>query len=74
MRIIVTKSYDAMSMTAAKIIAGQIYLKPNSTLGLATGSTPLLMYKKLIDRHKSIGLDFSAVTSFNLDEYIGISP
>ncbi|WP_182187520.1 glucosamine-6-phosphate deaminase [Pectinatus frisingensis] len=74
MRIIVTKSYDAMSMTAAKIIAGQIYLKPNSTLGLATGSTPLLMYKKLIDIHKSIGLDFSAVTSFNLDEYIGISP
>ena len=58
----------------AKIVAGQIYLKPDSVLGLATGSTPLSMYKKLIAVHEMIGLDFSQVTTFNLDEYIGMAP
>ena len=70
MRVIVTNSYDEMSTEAAKIVAGQIYLKPDSVLGLATGSTPLSMYKKLIAVHEMIGLDFSQVTTFNLDEYI----
>lgn len=74
MRVIVTNSYDEMSKEAAKIVAGQIYLKPDSVLGLATGSTPLQMYKKLIAVHEMVGLDFSQVTSFNLDEYIGMSP
>ena len=74
MRVIITNSYDEMSKEAAKIVAGQIYLKPDSVLGLATGSTPLQMYKKLIAVHEMVGLDFSQVTSFNLDEYIGISP
>lgn len=74
MRVIVTDSYEQMSKAAARIVAGQLYLKPNSVLGLATGSTPLLMYKDLVDVHKQIGLDFSEATSFNLDEYIGLSP
>lgn len=74
MRVIITNSYDEMSKEAAKIVAGQIYLKPDSVLGLATGSTPLQMYKKLIAVHEMVGLDFSQVTSFNLDEYIGMSP
>lgn len=74
MRIIITNSYDEMSKEAAKIVAGQIYLKPDSVLGLATGSTPLQMYKKLVAVHEMVGLDFSQVTSFNLDEYIGMSP
>lgn len=74
MRVIVTNSYDEMSTEAAKIVAGQIYLKPDSVLGLATGSTPLSMYKKLIAVHEMIGLDFSQVTTFNLDEYIGMAP
>lgn len=72
MRIIVTKSYDEMSAAAARIVAGQIYLKPQSVLGLATGSTPEGMYKELIRVHKEVGLDFSGVISFNLDEYVGI--
>ncbi len=74
MRVIFTDSYESMSMEAAKIVAGQIYLKPNSVLGLATGSTPLGLYHNLIDVHKSVGLDFTEVTSFNLDEYIGMEP
>ena len=73
MRIIITKSYEQMSSEAAKILAGQIYLKPDSVLGLATGSTPLKMYETLVAVHKTVGLDFSEVTSFNLDEYIGLS-
>lgn len=72
MRVIVTNSYEKMSATAAKMVAGQIYLKPDSVLGLATGSTPLLMYQNLIRVHKEIGLDFSEVITFNLDEYLGL--
>ncbi|MFA6849788.1 MAG: glucosamine-6-phosphate deaminase [Selenomonadaceae bacterium] len=74
MRVIITDSYEQMSKAAARIVAGQLYLKPNSVLGLATGSTPLLMYQDLVEVHKQIGLDFSEATSFNLDEYIGLSP
>ena len=72
MRLIVVKDYEEMSAAAARFVAGQIYLKPNSVLGLATGSTPLLMYQKLVRLHESLGLDFSQATSFNLDEYIGL--
>lgn len=72
MRILMTKSYDEMSAAAARLVAGQIYLKPNSVLGLATGSTPIGMYKELIRVHKEIGLDFSEVTSINLDEYVDL--
>ena len=74
MRIIITDSYEKMGMEAANIVAGQVYLKPNSVLGLATGSTPVSMYERLAAVHKSVGLDFSEVTTFNLDEYIGMSP
>ena len=74
MRIIVTKAYEEMSMEATKIVAGQMYLKPESVLGLATGSTPLQMYKQLIAVHETVGLDFSRARSFNLDEYIGLDP
>lgn len=74
MRIIITDSYEKMGLEAANIVAGQIYLKPNSVLGLATGSTPVSMYQRLAAVHKSVGLDFSEVTTFNLDEYIGMSP
>lgn len=74
MRIIITESYEEMSTAAARIVAGQLYLKPNSVLGLATGSTPLLMYQKLVQVHEQIGLDFSEAISFNLDEYLGLEP
>ncbi len=73
MRIIITEDYKAMSTMAARLVAGQLYLKPKSVLGLATGSTPIGLYHNLIDIHRTIGLDFSEAISFNLDEYIGIN-
>jgi len=72
MRIVIAKDYEEMSGKAAKILAGQIFLKPNSVIGLATGSTPVLMYKELIRLYQTDGLDFSETVSFNLDEYIGL--
>lgn len=74
MRIVIAKDYEDMSARAAMIVAGQVCLKPSSVLGLATGSTPLLMYEKLVALHRQSGLDFSEVTTFNLDEYLGLSP
>ena len=74
MRIIITNSYEQMGLEAANIVAGQIYLKPDSVLGLATGSTPLSLYQRLIAVHETIGLDFSDIKTFNLDEYIGLAP
>lgn len=74
MRVIIEKDYDLMSKRAAKIISEQIREKPDSVLGLATGSTPIGTYKELIRMHKEEGLDFSRVTTFNLDEYYPLSP
>jgi len=67
-------SYDEMSKLAAKIVAEQIINKPNTVLGLATGSTPLGIYRALAKLYKKGKLDFSKVTTFNLDEYLGLSP
>ncbi|MBR6633661.1 MAG: glucosamine-6-phosphate deaminase [Clostridia bacterium] len=72
MRIIVCKDYEKMSDEAAKIVAAQLTLKPDSILGLATGSTPIGMYQRLIDMNKAGEIDFSKVKSFNLDEYYPI--
>lgn len=55
MRIIRTDNYEQMSEEAAKLVAGQLWLKPASVLGLATGSTPLGLYKKLVDLHDTVG-------------------
>lgn len=74
MRVIVVDNYEEMSKKAAVMVASQIHLDPKSILGLATGSTPIGMYKALIDMHKNDELDFSEVTSFNLDEYYGLEP
>ena len=68
----IKNSYDEMSNEAAKIVADRIRRKPNLVLGLATGSTPLGLYKELIRMHKSEGLSFAKVTTFNLDEYVGL--
>jgi glucosamine-6-phosphate deaminase len=72
MLVIIKDSYDEMSKEAAKIVADRIRKKPNLVLGLATGSTPLGLYKELIRMHKKEGLSFSKVTTFNLDEYVGL--
>jgi glucosamine-6-phosphate deaminase len=74
MLVITKENYDEMSKEAAKIVAQRIRKKPNLVLGLATGSTPLGLYKELIRMNKSEGLDFSKITTFNLDEYIGLPP
>ena len=70
MKLIVCKNYDEMSAKAAEIFAEQIKTKPNSVLGLATGSTPVGLYNKLVE----MDLDFSKIVSYNLDEYYPISP
>src|SRR5881296_3582953 len=69
-----TKSYDEMSEEAARIVADRLRKKPALVLGLATGSTPLGTYRALIRMHREEGLDFSRVTTFNLDEYVGLDP
>lgn len=73
MKVLVVKNYDEMSKVAAKELAEVISKKPEATLGLATGGTPVGMYKELIDMHKNGELDFSKVTTVNLDEYVGLS-
>ena len=72
MKIISTKDYDRMSRQAANIISAQVILKPNSVLGLATGSSPIGTYKQLIEWYKKGDLDFRQVRSVNLDEYVGL--
>lgn len=74
MNVIQAKDYMDMSRKAANIISAQIIMKPNCVLGLATGSSPLQTYKQLIEWYKKGDLDFSKVSSVNLDEYRGLSP
>lgn len=73
MRIIKAKDYNHMSRMTANIISAQVILKPDCVLGLATGSTPIGTYEQLIGRYENGDIDFSAVTSINLDEYRGLS-
>lgn len=72
MRVIRAKDYDDMSRKAAWLIASQVQLHPAGVLGLATGSSPVGAYKQLIEWCKAGELDFSAATSINLDEYVGL--
>lgn len=72
MRIIVVKDYKELSKRAANILASQIILKPNSVLGLATGSTPVRTYQELVSLYRDGNIDFSEVVTFNLDEYYGL--
>jgi glucosamine-6-phosphate deaminase len=74
MLVVVKKNHDEVSREAARVISNLLREKPSSVLGLATGSTPLDLYKELIRLYKDEGLDFSKVTTFNLDEYIGLPP
>ena len=74
MKIIVCKNYEEMSAAAAEIVADVMKAKPSCVLGLATGSTPVGMYKKLIEKNATGEIDFSDVTTVNLDEYYPISP
>lgn len=73
MIIYVGKDYQDVSRKAANIMSAQIIMKPNAVLGLATGSTPVGLYKQLIEWYNKGDLDFSQITSVNLDEYKGLS-
>lgn len=73
MRIIVCENYELLSKKAAQIVASQIILEPKSIIGLATGSTPIGMYKNLIQMYKDGLIDFSKTKTFNLDEYYKLS-
>jgi glucosamine-6-phosphate deaminase len=74
LRLIIANDYEDMSKKAANMVAAQILLKPNSVLGLATGSTPLMTYQFLIKLYRDETINFDEVTTFNLDEYVGIEP
>ena len=72
MKIMYTDTYANMSRRAANIISAQIILHPKTVLGLPTGTTPIGAYRQLIEWYKKGDLDFSQVTTFNLDEYLGL--
>ena len=72
MKIIRARDYDHMSRQAANIISAQVIIKPDSVLGLATGSSPIGTYKQLIAWYEKGDIDFSGVRTVNLDEYVGL--
>ena len=74
MKIIRAKDYNDMSRKAANIISAQVILKPDSVLGLATGSSPIGIYEQLIKWYNKGDVDFGGCTTFNLDEYRGLTP
>ncbi|MAE67306.1 MAG: glucosamine-6-phosphate deaminase [Phycisphaeraceae bacterium] len=73
MEVIIEQDYEQMSKAAARVVVRTLNEKPNAVLGMATGSTPLGLYQELVRLHREEGLDFSRVTTFNLDEYVGLS-
>ncbi|MDP6468960.1 MAG: glucosamine-6-phosphate deaminase [Pirellulaceae bacterium] len=74
MRVIVEKTADKAELRAASLVADLVRRKPQAALGLATGSTPINVYRELIRIHRDSDLDFSQITTFNLDEYVGLGP
>ena len=74
MQVFVYKNESEVGKAAGMIVASEILKKPDCILGLATGSTPIPTYQEMIRMNKEGILDFSKVRSFNLDEYIGLSP
>lgn len=73
MKLIKVDTYEKLSRQAANIISAQVIIKPDSVLGLATGSSPIGTYRQLIEWYRKGDIDFSGVTSINLDEYVGLS-
>ena len=74
MRLIEAKDYQEASRQVANIISAQVILRPDSVLGLATGSSPIGAYQQLIEWYNKGDVDFSRVRSVNLDEYVGLAP
>jgi len=74
MIIIIKEDYEALSEQASQLVEKQIRSNNKIVLGLATGNTPLGLYQNLVNQYQTNDLDFSSVTTFNLDEYIGLDP
>ena len=74
MEVLIQDNAEQGCQLGAKIIAKKVREKPDAVLGLATGRTPERLYRELVRMHREEGLDFSQVTTFNLDEYVGLSP
>ena len=72
MNVIIAKSYDEMSKKAFEIMKATVESKRDATLGLATGSTPIGLYEEMIADHKACGTSYAEVSTFNLDEYVGL--
>ena len=72
MKVIVCKDYDAMSKKAYEYMKECITSKKNAVLGLATGSTPVGLYKEMVADYKAGNTDYKDIVSYNLDEYVGI--
>jgi len=73
MNIIVVENYEEMSKLAAEIVEKQVVKNPRSILGLATGSTPMGLYRYMIEGHKNRGISYRQVRTVNLDEYLGLN-
>ncbi len=73
MEVIIRENLEQCCAYAAKMMEHRVREKPAAVLGLATGSTPLMLYRELIRMHREEGLDFSQCTTFNLDEYVGLA-
>jgi glucosamine-6-phosphate deaminase len=73
MDVVICRSYEELSKAAAAVVADLVNHKPNAVLGFATGSSPVGLYQELARLHHKEGLDFSKVTTFNLDEYVGLA-
>ena len=74
MLVVIKKNSEELAKETARVVSEIVREKPSCVLSLATGSTPLGAYRELIRMHREEGLDFSKVTTFNLDEYIGLAP
>ncbi|EPX78271.1 glucosamine-6-phosphate deaminase [Litoreibacter arenae] len=74
MKVLILPDAQAATRRAADIVSRTVSATPDSVLGLATGGTMLPLYDALAQRHRDEGLSFAKVTSFNLDEYIGLTP
>ena len=74
MKLITIDNYEELSKVAARELASTIKEKPNAILGLATGGSPVGMYKELIKMYQDGELDFSKIKTVNLDEYVGLNP
>lgn len=73
MKVIITKDYEELSEKAFEVMADVLKNKPDAVLGLATGSTPIGLYKKMIEDCKNGGISYKAVKTVNLDEYVGLT-